>query len=148
MRDRFLLATLLLLAGVAAVFMWLQVGGGESFETVEVDPGAAAEPSGIQEVEHAEAIVAGERLSPRQRDFSEKNVVSEDPPGESVTVTARLREMQRRDDEGLEVVTMPDGHQSIDLKGRFQHVTRLVVAEDGSLVPVCGVDFSEEEADD
>jgi len=59
-------------------------------------------------------------------------------PGEAQAVRDRLQEMLRRDDEGLEVITMPDGHQSIDLKGRFQHVSRLVEAKDGTLVPACG----------
>ncbi len=63
---------------------------------------------------------------------------------DSKAVKDKLREMMRRDDEGLEIVTMPDGHQSIDLKGRFKHVSRLVQGKDGKLVVACG-EFSPEE---
>ena len=49
-----------------------------------------------------------------------------------------LREGRRRDGNGLVVETMPDGHKSIDLQGRFQHVTSLVETADGRMVPVCG----------
>lgn len=67
---------------------------------------------------------------------------------QSQAVKDRLREMSRRDDEGLELVTMPDGHQSIDLKGRFHHISSLVMAEDGTLVVSCGAYFDEEDTDE
>ena len=50
---------------------------------------------------------------------------------------AQLREGLRRDDEGLVVETMADGHESIDLQGRFQHVTSLVETAEGEMVPMC-----------
>lgn len=59
---------------------------------------------------------------------------------EEEAVAEFLRESQRRDGEGLVVETFADGSQSIDLQGRFQHVTRLVETADGRMVPVCGSD--------
>lgn len=67
---------------------------------------------------------------------------------QSETVEARLREMVRRDDEGLVVETMPDGHQSIHLQGRFQHVTRLIENADGEMVAVCGGVLAGEEGEE
>jgi hypothetical protein len=98
--------------------------------------------------DHVEAVGAEDGIDP---ELFSKNVREPVRGGaERLAVAARLREMQRTDDEGLVVETMPDGHQSIHLQGRFQHVTSLVRKDDGSMVPVCGkyLPVEEEEAVD
>ncbi|MBK8283558.1 MAG: hypothetical protein IPK97_01080 [Ahniella sp.] len=47
------------------------------------------------------------------------------------------REAFRQDDEGLHVVTLPDGSQMVDLQGRFQMTTTAAVDADGHVHQGC-----------
>ena len=47
------------------------------------------------------------------------------------------REAFRQDDEGLTVVTMPDGSQMVDLQGRFQMTSTAAVDEHGNVHQGC-----------
>jgi hypothetical protein len=53
-------------------------------------------------------------------------------------------EATRMDTEGLVVVTLPNGAKKMDLQGRFQMESRVVVGADGQLVFQCdnGADHS------
>jgi hypothetical protein len=42
-----------------------------------------------------------------------------------------LKEKMRRDGEGLRLIRRADGHQSIDLEGRFTHMSAMVRDENG-----------------
>ncbi|MEP2774479.1 MAG: hypothetical protein ABJQ29_15365 [Luteolibacter sp.] len=143
MNGKTLLLALVLIAAVALLLIYMPSGGGVS---------AGADRSN----EKAGAMDTGGAAGGRATDDKDSDLVEEifdvsrengkareerNTDGDTAAVRERLREMQRRDDEGLEMITLPDGHQSIDLKGRFQHVTQLVVAEDGTVVPVCGGHF-------
>ncbi len=137
MRGKILLLTLLLLAVLAAVLISFPGRGGEAASGSD----SSHEKNSVADPAMSVGDLAGENRGDESkglRGFPINARFGEERSDASQAVRDRLLEMQRRDDVGLEIVTMPDGHQSIDLKGRFQHVTSLVVAEDGSLVPVCG----------
>ncbi len=148
MNGKTLLLALTLLAVLVAVFFFLpRVGRGVASE--------ADSDLEREEIESREAGVVAEEGGAPEVNALPGNARKTIRPGESdlektgrEAARERLRDMLRRDDEGLEIVTMPDGHQSIDLKGRFHHVTRLVKAEDGTLVPVCGSHMPEEVGDE
>lgn len=146
MNGKTLLLSLALLAVLVAVFFLLPRGGGGAALGTGSDlerEGSEGRDVVIHEMEAGKEGAGVFSENTRKSDRAgEGNLVA----AEKEAMRARLREMLRRDDEGLEIVTMPDGHQSIDLKGRFQHVTRLVRAEDGTLVPVCGLHMPEEVA--
>lgn len=139
MRGIYLMITLCLFAAFAA-FLFHSASKGE-----EIFFGSKISPEQKKQMNAGEPTAVASKFS---GDVSSASIVSRDfranlkprgvLPQDSAEVSKRLREMQRTDDDGLEVVTMPDGHKSIYLKGRFQHVTRLVVAEDGRLIPSCG----------
>jgi hypothetical protein len=57
-------------------------------------------------------------------------------PASEVEVDADLKNALRRDDTGLEVVTHADGSKSMDLQGRYQHVSVIRIDENG-LMTVC-----------
>jgi hypothetical protein len=131
-----LLLGLVLGAAVVAFLLYFPSGGGSSQES-EKDSGRINPDVGDTGILFGRAAEKNDGTDLFER-FPRDSKVSARLGAESEAVRERLREMQRMDDDGLEVVTMPDGHQSIHLQGRFQHVTRLVAVEDGSLVPVCG----------
>ncbi|MGJ8644443.1 MAG: hypothetical protein ACSHX9_13625 [Luteolibacter sp.] len=139
MNGKSLLLALVLIAAVAGLWLCFPgkggLSGGEGVGSGEWDGDAVEKANGVAVVSGSEEV-EGER----SRNFrkTERGAGERLANAESEVVKARLREMQRRDDEGLMVETMPDGHQSIHLQGRFQHVTRLVETGDGRMVPVCG----------
>jgi hypothetical protein len=52
-----------------------------------------------------------------------------------------LKEKMRQDGEGLTEIKRPDGSRSIDLNGRFTHMSALVRDENGKLRPQCFSNF-------
>lgn len=59
-----------------------------------------------------------------------------DPPKWGV-----LKEKMRRDGDGLRITRRANGHQSIDLDGRFTHMSALVRDADGKLRRQCFTSF-------
>jgi hypothetical protein len=131
-----LLLALVLIAAVAGLWMGFPSGGGIVAGEKGADDGALNRDDGVEAVGAPED--GGEVFSGNVREPVSSASERLAAAAEREAAEARLREMQRRDDEGLVVETMPDGHQSIHLQGRFQHVTRLVEGADGKMVPVCG----------
>jgi len=136
MRKKTLLLILLFLAGIAAILVSVFHRSDETFLWAEKDREGRrwAQPP----VPSGGVDQSGDLVNAYPMNFPTRAKPGDERQGESQAVKDRLQEMLRRDDEGLEVITMPDGHQSIHLKGRFQHVSRLVEAKDGTLVPACG----------
>ena len=58
------------------------------------------------------------------------------PAGVSVELDPDLENALRRDDQGLEVVKHADGTWSMDLQGRYQHVSMVRIDENGKMT-VC-----------
>jgi hypothetical protein len=58
------------------------------------------------------------------------------PAGVSVELDPDLQNALRRDDQGLEVVKHADGTWSMDLQGRYQHVSMVRIDENGNMT-VC-----------
>ncbi len=58
-------------------------------------------------------------------------------PEEVRQLTAGLKNMLSRSDQGLTVVTHPNGAESVDLQGRFQSVTLAKINQDGSASERC-----------
>ncbi len=58
-------------------------------------------------------------------------------PEEVRQLTLGLKNMLSRSDQGLMVVTHPNGAQSVDLQGRFQSVTLAKINQDGSTSERC-----------
>ena len=52
-----------------------------------------------------------------------------------------MQESMRRDSEGLKVIRHPGGRRSIDLNGRFTHMTALVRDENGQFCQHCFENF-------
>lgn len=138
---------LVLLAALAG--LWLSLSVENDFSESEGAHLGVQSGDTVEEVDEVALLSGfGEARGGRSVDFlraTRGNAGKQVMNAEREAVEARLREMQRRDDEGLVVETMPGGHQSIHLQGRFQHVTRLVRAEDGRMVPVCGGYFQDGE---
>ncbi len=147
MRGKTLLPILLLLAGVAAIFIRTSLHDDRSFTSKEkvrdVDRWTEASRADVGE---GDIRPVTNKLKVRDTKSLSPAMARNERLNEPQAVKNRLREMMRKDDDGLEIVTMPDGHKSIHLKGRFQHISRLVVAENGRLVPACGAYVPEEVA--
>jgi len=108
-------------------------------------PGQAATGSGIS---HAESPVPSQRdarantAQPDSR-LAGAALAGEPSAGLSPEGKALLQEQMRRDFRGLEAVYHADGRISLDLQGRFMHVTAVVDAPSGQTQVQC---FSDAEA--
>lgn len=58
------------------------------------------------------------------------------PAGVAIELDPDMQNALRRDDQGLEVVKHADGTWSMDLQGRYQHVSMVRIDENGALT-VC-----------
>ena len=63
--------------------------------------------------------------------------IKELTPEEKQKLAAGLKQMVNKSTEGLDEVHHADGSVSVDLKGRFQHVTVAKIDEDGNLTQSC-----------
>lgn len=64
-------------------------------------------------------------------------------PEEARKLAEGLKNFLSRSDQGLTIVTHPNGAQSVDLQGRFQSVTLAKVNPDGSTSEKCVTSMSE-----
>ncbi len=67
-------------------------------------------------------------------------------PDEARKLAAGLKNFLSRSDQGLTVVTHPNGTQSVDLQGRFQSVTLAKINRDGSASEKCVTSMREAQA--
>lgn len=68
---------------------------------------------------------------------SQTGQVQELTPEEAQKMAAGLKQLINKSTEDLEEIHNADGSVSVDLKGRFQHVTVAKVDEDGNLIQSC-----------
>lgn len=137
------LAVLLLVA----LAVWL-ASGTEPHGTAAEDggTGGAASSSGTATVPHQETAFPWATDTAAPPPSAQLNPSAATAPSRSRTARrtgeqrgtalsdegrALLREQMRRDFEGLEPVQHADGSISLDLQGRFRHVTAVVTTPDG-----------------
>lgn len=106
---------------LAVALPWALSAGGPEVET----PETAAFAPGLEAARVAIDPETGE-LGPA-------------PAGEKVA-DEQLRQMLRRDSEGLTEVVHPDGSASIDLQGRFMNASLARLGADGEVETVCTTD--------
>src|SRR5260370_20083851 len=68
---------------------------------------------------------------------SQTGQVQELTPEEAKKLAEGLKPMLNKSSEGLITVEQPDGSMSMDLQGRFQHVTVAKVNKDGTVSQAC-----------
>lgn len=84
-----------------------------------------------------------EVLSPSSQAAFSYLPVGNHPKAAATAAGDPLAEIMRRDCAGLTVTEHADGRKSINLGGRFQHVTQLVALPDGRKIPRCFGSYQE-----
>ena len=102
-----------------------------------VSPKAAAATEGYTYVPFAGQTVAIDRQTGKLRPPT---------PDEARKLAEGLKNFLSRSDQGLTIVTHPNGTQSVDLQGRFQSVTLAKINRDGSTSERCVTSMREARA--
>ena len=119
--------TALLLSAMAVLALALGTSASAAAQK-SVSPTAAVAADGYTYVPFAGQTVAIDRQTGKLRPPT---------PEEARKLTEGLKNFLSRSDQGLTVVTHPNGAQSVDLQGRFQSVTLAKINSDGSTSEKC-----------